>query len=150
MIRYLKCRSIADLMLATIVTYVIFGVHWNTMLFLQPTGEVLRSLLLNISSSAVSLLGFVLAANTFLISHIKNKRFMPITSGNSFLQLVGIMKSCTWRLFFLSVSSAAATIVEVDYGQFVVIVSVWLVIYNTIALAVLIWATMAILSIRVE
>ncbi len=106
---YYKFRTITDFTVATSLTAVC-GVmsRGNSNLFAPLQKEEVGSLLLNIFTTAASLMGFVLAAGTFLISHVQHKTFEVLRASRSSKELPRIIEASIWRLFGLTCSSIVA------------------------------------------
>jgi hypothetical protein len=115
--------------------------------FIWPTGDFYRNLMLSVSASGASLLGFVLAANTFLISHTQHERLLILRNSRGFGQLLEIMRSSLWRLLTLVICAGLGSLVAPNLTQMISVSVLVLTILCVLSLVNLIWATMSILAV---
>ena len=147
---YFKNRRYIDYFTAAIFAIMIFQPFVIIPVLRWPTNEGFIALTLAIAGSSASLLGFVLAANTFLISHTQHRRLNLLRKSAGYVQLISIMKSNLWRLFVLTILSGVSSLVDPAFIQFALIAITFVLVLSLIALATLIWATMAVLAIPLD
>lgn len=61
---------------------------------------------------STGLLGFVLAAGTFLVTHVNQQRFDFLRSSKGWKQFPDLLSSSLWRLFVLSLASAISCVIR--------------------------------------
>lgn len=148
---YFSHRRLFDYGIAAIVTFaarIISLPHGPV--FYWPTGSGLQTFALAVAASAASLLGFVLAANTFLISHTQHRRLSILRHSGGFKQLIDIMSSNLWRLLALAVYSGAITLISTEFESVALDLLLFLIAANIISFSVLIWATMSVLAVPLD
>ena len=59
----------------------------------------------SVSTISATLLGFSMASGSFLMTQMKSEEFSLIRKSKGFSQLLDILSSCLWRLFFLVIAS---------------------------------------------
>lgn len=150
MIFYFNNRRWIDYIAATFVVAVIFNPSFHLSIFRYPSDELFVNLMLSIAGSSASLLGFVLAANTFLISHTQHRRLNLLRKSAGYGQLINIMESNIWRLFFLTLLSGVSSLTATGFTQFALMIIAFMLVISSIALATLIWATMAVLALPLD
>lgn len=133
-----------------IALIIVFEAYIPLHLFQWPSAETVPAMALSIAASSASLLGFVLAANTFLISHTQHRRLSLLRKSAGFAQLLDIMKSSLWRLFILTLIAGAGALTAPIHLHAVLIVIAFMISLSGLALAALIWATMSILAIPLD
>ncbi len=147
---YFRYRSILDAIIALIIVTLIFCVPWREPIFRPLSQAGLENLAFCLLSSASSMLGFVLAASTFLISHIQNTRFDVLRASASYMQLPKLVASSLWRLFFTTLSGGALAFVGPAYLSLALPFVTFVVVSALIALAVTLWVVLKIYSIPVS
>lgn len=147
---YFKYRRYIDYFTATAVAIIVFQPFLTVPVLRWPTDEGFIALTLAIAGSSASLLGFVLAANTFLISHTQHRRLNLLRKSAGYVQLINIMKSNLWRLLALTILSGVSSLVAPAFIQFALIAITFVLALSLISLATLIWATMAVLAIPLD
>ena len=148
---YFNHRRVADITISICICAFLFYPPAKILIvFTTPQNEALSDLLLATATSSASLLGFVLAANTFLISHIQHDRLSLIRQSGGFRQLVDIMRSSLWRLLTLTIYSGAGVLIDSSWEIPMLVGLTFLFVFSVISISTLIWSTMAILSIPLE
>ncbi|MCT2399839.1 hypothetical protein [Novosphingobium mangrovi (ex Huang et al. 2023)] len=103
--------------------------------------------MLAIFGVAASILGFVLAASTFLVGHVQDKRFDLLRKSKSWQEFPRLVKSSIWWSFTLTVVSGIFSLLRYDVFIFISPIYVFVVCNTLISLGALIWVVIAILSI---
>lgn len=67
------------------------------------------SVYLAVFGTAATLLGFVIASFTFLITHMRSREFQIIRESRSYGQFLSICRSAMWRLAVLMIVSGIAS-----------------------------------------
>ena len=148
---YFNNRQLIDYFVALAITAgVFFQSAFSFNIFIWPTGETLIEFCLGVATGSASLLGFVLAANTFLISHTQHKRLGMLRNSDGFSQLIDIMSSNLWRLLVLTFTAGLCSLVTPPFSRYALCGVLFILVLTGMALATLIWSTMAVLSIRTE
>lgn len=106
-----------------------------------------RNILLYLFSTSAALMGFVLAAGTFLISHVKDEAFAILRQSKSFPQLVGLISSSIWRLFGLANASLLMLVAGPDIYVGVKVATVFFTVWAGLSLTSMTWIVMQILSV---
>lgn len=142
------------------ILYLLISLSICAAIYAQPLGELkvfewpaqvdFRALMLSLSASGASLLGFVLAANTFLISHTQHRRLTLLRRSAGYKQLLEIMRSSLWRLFALMIYAGVGSLTSAAFIHLVLIGAGFLITFTAVGLATLIWSTMATLSIPLD
>lgn len=96
---------------------------------------------------AASLLGLVLAASSFLVTHVQGDRFKPIRREGSWSEFASLTRSCLWRLLFLTIFSGISILSTDDNFKYIAVLLIFLIVLVLLALSTLIWVTTAIISI---
>lgn len=148
---YFNYRRAIDLSIA-IVTALLAYTQRDTVspIFIWPNPSSFQSLMVNVSASSASLLGFVLAANTFLISHTQHRRLALLRQSAGYEQLLQIMRSNLWRLFWLMLYAGIGSLLSPHVMLPALIGLVFALALAATGVATLIWSTMATLSIRID
>lgn len=145
---YFNYRILIDYTVALSVSVLIcLWPSWESALFCWPEIETYRALMVHVSASAASLLGFVIAAATFLVSYKGGESLEFIRKSKAYAQLLSIIKSSIWRLFVLAAFSGLCIIIMPEYHRAALIVLSFLGMLNLSGLAALIWSTTAIISL---
>lgn len=108
----------------------------------------LSTVCLSLFGAAATLLGFVMAAATFLAAHVRAEEFKILRNSTSYLQLIEIFGSAVWRLAFMMIAALIASRCHGDRLQAANLVTLLSSCYTASAILTLIWATMGILKIR--
>lgn len=148
---YFSHRRLVDYLLAVLIASL---VHIQPFAYIGllawPSAELSSSFSLSVSASSASLLGFVLAANTFLISHTQHRRLTMLRKSEGFSQLLQIMRSNLWRLLFLTIYAGVSSLIATQFLEVMMVGLAFAVTLSLIAFAALIWSTMAVLSIPLD
>lgn len=144
---YFKRRAILDALIAFLVVISIFYIPWKRPIFHTLSQSATENLAFCLLATASSLLGFVLAASTFLISHIQSPRFDMLRSAASFRQLPKLVSSSLWRLFFTTIAGGALAFVDTTYILVALPFVTFIVAWTLIALAATLWVVLKIYSI---
>lgn len=137
-------------MAALLVTIIIYCAPTSLQLFQIPGRQILNDFALSLMATAASLLGFVLAASTFLISHLQQSKFTLIRISKSYYQLPEIISSSLWRLFYLTLSSGLILFVDLRIYYYAIIFITFIISWTLLALATSLWIVLKIYSIPVE
>lgn len=102
---YFKRRRFFDYIFSALFTVALlhanrFGLHLRAL-----TSADFLTISLSIFSTAASLLGFVLAAATFLATQVRSAEFSILRNSNSYKDLQALISSSLWKLFFLTTFS---------------------------------------------
>lgn len=116
-------------------------------LFTTLSDNDTRNILLSLFTTAASLMGFVLAAGTFLVSHVRDDAFSVLRRSRSYPQLNKLISSAIWRLFGLSAASLAMLIAGPKLILLEKIAVIYFVSWSGLSLAAMTWIVMQILSI---
>jgi len=145
---YLNNRRPIDLALslAVVVLCLYFPEKWSPFCWVVQ-GDI-STVCLSLFGTAATLLGFVIAAATFLAAHVRADEFSILRNSTSFLQLIEIFGSAVWRLAFMMIASIIASRCQGQFLQAANIITLFSSCYAGPALIMLIWATMSILKIR--
>lgn len=144
---YFRFRSVIDLFTSAAVVLIVFLAPASLRLFDFPDVQTAESFGLTMLNTSASLLGFVLAASTFLISHVQHKRFSVLQRAKSYTQLPELVGSNLWRLLLLTIASEITVFVAPGNHKMVMIVMLFLVCWSLTALATLLWVVIRIYSI---
>ncbi len=147
---YLKYRRFIDLFIAGLVTAGLYGAPSSMQLFEILSDLSLDNFAISLMATAASLLGFVLAASTFLISHLQQPKFSLVRNANSYSQLPEIVSSSLWRLFISTLSGGVLVFVKAELVHWAMIFLTFIVIWTLLALATSLWIVLKIYSIPVE
>lgn len=100
---YYRHRILIDLIVSISLSYA-FSVRriGHDSIFMPISADHLHNMLLCLFSTSTALMGFVLAAGTFLISHVKDDAFQVLRKSKSFPSLIKLISSSIWRLFGLA------------------------------------------------
>lgn len=148
---YFNHRRSTDFVLGVLVALsVYFQPIRAPALFLWPTGGAFQSFMLAVSGSSVTLVGFVLAASTFLITHTGQPRFAVLRESAGYGQLLEIVRSTMWRLIALTIFGGVGALTGVIYQQAALSTLSFFVIWALCGIVTLIWSTLSILGIRTD
>jgi hypothetical protein len=144
---YFQYRRIIDFLFSSSLTFLIFYPPKNIEIFKQLAEGTRENLAFCLVGAGSSLLGFILAASTFLISHIQNQRFDLIRSSKSFRQLPQLISSSLWRLLILTVSGGLLIFIKYSLVESFLMILSFVVIWNLTALMAIIWIVLKIYAI---
>jgi len=122
-------------------------VRTNGNLFTALSNTDIKALSMGIFGASVSLLGFVLAAGTFLISHAQNNAFEILRKSKSFCELQSLISSSIWRLFWVAVSSLLIFFTKGHLLAAVLGLMVFLIVIAGLALAALMYIIIKMLGV---
>jgi hypothetical protein len=146
---YFKHHRAAELSFSAAVAAVFFAFRDNARVLVWPEAGQRTDIMLSIMGLSASLLGFVLAASTFLISHVQHPRLELLRDSGGFQQLMRAIGSSLWRLLLLTLCSGMMAVATDGAFKALVPAITFLITLNVLSLSTLIWATMAILKIPV-
>jgi hypothetical protein len=144
---YFKFRVTLDWLIATAIALSVYSIHWRSSPFPIPPEALRQQLGIAMLGAATSLLGFVLAGSTFLMSHLQSESFTLIRRSRSFHQLPYLVASNIWRLFALSIASALALLVNNSFALEALTVLALCTTLSCFALAALLWVIVRIYAI---
>lgn len=145
---YLKYRRVSDIIIAILATIALNRAPNSLHVFGALHGQDLQNFALCVIGTAASLLGFSLAASTFLISHLQQPKFDIIRNAKSYHQLPEIVSSNLWRLFFCTVSGGALAFAKADFIYWCTIIVTTVIIWTLLAVATSLWLMLRIYSIH--
>ncbi len=116
-------------------------------LFIWVSKPDLPSIFLSIFGTAATLLGFVIAASTFLTAHVRTAEFDILRNSKSYNQLLAIFSSSMYRLALLMFISTVLSRSNAQFAQTSNIIVLSSACYATPAMLILIWATIRILAV---
>lgn len=144
---YFKFRAALDWLFAISAALCVYSVSWIDSPFAVPTEMMRQQLGMAILGAATSLLGFVLAGSTFLMSHLQSEAFLVLRRSRSFYQLPDLVSSNIWRLFSLSVVSALTLLVKDSFSTEALTALALCATLSCVALAALLWVIVRIYAI---
>jgi hypothetical protein len=104
--------------------------------------------MLALFTASGAMLGFVLAASTFLLGHVENERFALLRRSGGWAEFPRLVRSCIWRLMALTAVTYICTFTK---GSVFIAISpliVFIGMLTLMSLSALIWVTTSIMSIR--
>ena len=101
-----------------------------------------------ISASSLALVGFVLAASTFLISFTQREELSLLRNSAGYRQLIEIIRSSMWRLLALAVIAGLSAVIAPDYQELASSIVLFFVSMALLATGTMTWSTLAILSLE--
>lgn len=146
---YFRYRRIVDFAFALSLTLLVFHAPDAIQIFIHVSADTRQNLALSMIGTGSSLLGFILAASTFLISHIQDQRFELLRSSKSFYQLHEIISSSLWRLLALTVGSGLLLFTNDQHLLLFLMTLHFLIVWSLAALSVTIWTVLRIYAIPV-
>lgn len=151
MISYLNHRGFLDLTLSLVVGLLVW-VQPSAIphIFVWQDGEGLREMLLAVAASSLTLMGFVLAASTFLVSHLAHEQFTLIRQSGGYRQLLQIIRSTMWRLLLLSGVAGLSALAAPDYRNAAITSVAFCVSMATLGTLTLTWAILATISLPLK
>ena len=147
---YLRCRRFADIIIAILATIALYRAPNSLHVFAVLRGQDLQNFALCLIGAAASLLGFSLAASTFLISHLQQPKFDIVRNAKSYHQLSEIISSNLWRLFFTTIAGGALAFARGDFIYWCAIIVTLVIIWTSLAVATSLWLVVRISSIRTD
>lgn len=148
MTTYFKYRVIIHCALAlSIVLLFVVIINSNYKVFFWLTVADRTAFLVGLMGASISLLGFVVAASAFLVSHLQHERFVLIRQSRSWSQLVGTIKSSLWRLLALATYAALCVFAEPQNFRLWATGLVLLSTLTVTTLSTLIWTMTAIYAL---
>jgi len=145
---YLNNRRPVDLVLSLMIVALCIYVPEKWSLFSWVAARDISTVCLSLFGTAATLIGFVIAAATFLASHVRADEFSIIRNSRSYSQLIEILGSSVWRLAFMMIVSVIASRCHEKFLLTANIITLFSSCYAGPAFITLIWATMGILKIR--
>lgn len=144
---YFKFRLLMDYSLA-ILTACIFG-HptWRLSPFIRPDSPQLHAIYLELFSVSATVLGFVLAASTFMISQVEKPKFALLRGSRSYGQFPSLIRSKLWRLTALMAASGLALFVDKSFDRVLAVVMLFLVTLALLSLIAMLWVAAKIIAI---
>ena len=148
MICYFSNRLIFDYLIACALSIFTCFLHPNAVsLFTWPASERFSEIMMVTMQTAAGILGFVLAACTFLVNHVQSERFRVLVDAGGWKQFPMLIRSTLWRLIILIILSSMAAFSSIDLLRLWACLVLLVVVLNVMALAALIWVTSEILKI---
>lgn len=144
---YFRYRFFIDFAVSAIITVVLWNAPKSVSLFRFPTFQEYYNIAIAMLGTSASLLGFVLTASTFLISHLQNERFHVLRGERSYRQLTALVASNLWRLLILTGFSAATLLLVPSMFRVGLMLAVFATCWTATALIALIWVIIRIYSI---
>lgn len=145
---YFRFQTMAEAIIAFAVsiTFYLLSDRW-TGIFEWPGSGLQADLMLAVMGLSASLLGFVLAASTFLVSHIQHPELSTLRKSKGYLHLLRNIRSSLWKLLALTVCAGLMTPVDTNTFREISPFLIFLIAWNLLTLIALIWATIAIVSL---
>lgn len=106
-----------------------------------------RNVLLYIFSSSASLIGFVLAAGTFLVSHVRDDAFVILRQSKSYPSLIAFIASAIWRLFGLTGAILLMLVAGSAIYPIARLATFFFFVWATLSLTSLTWIVVQVLSV---
>lgn len=147
---YFRYRIRLDLIISVTGAICVWMPPKGLDIFQRISFSSLEAFSLTILNTSASLLGFVLAASTFLISHIQHPRFSVVRKAVSYIQLPRLIASSLWRLLSLTVASGLLVFVNPNIASTALAVVVGLIIWAFMALWATLWIVIRIYSIPLD
>ena len=147
---YFNHRRPLDFAVAILVAIAVYWQPFRTVSFFRwPVEPLFESTMLAVSASSATMVGFVLAASTFLITHTGHERFKILRSSAGYLQLLEIVRSSIWRLLLLTAFAGLAALTGPGYQHQALAVVAFQLTLSFCGIATLIWCTLSVLSVRI-
>lgn len=147
---YLKFRRIFDPALSFIIAIFLFYAPSKPLIFHSPGVQNRESISYCLIETSASLLGFILAASTFLISYIQTERFSLIRRKQSYEQLSNILSSTLWRLFYLMIFGVLFFFFDDTYFRFSLAIATFFIIFSMLSLATSLYVVLKIYSLPID
>lgn len=144
---YFRHRVVLDILIAIASTYIVFYWSDRPKIFHFSSNSSLENFSFYLFSTAASLLGFILAASTFLVSHIDHPRFELIKLSKSYKQLSLLMSSSLWRLFWTMILSGLMPFFNQQYVQLAVVGLLYSITLTLFSIAATLWVIINVFSI---
>lgn len=145
---YYKHRIFYDTAISIVVLFIhLLATRIPGNLFVRLDANSVTNLATNIFTTSASLLGFVLAASTFLVSHIQHNAFAILRQSKSAPELARLIASALWRLFGLTMLSFLLIISGPSIVAATLASVVFFTAWSALALAALTWIVVAILAV---
>jgi hypothetical protein len=144
---YFRFRFYADLSVAACTTLLLIFIEPRLGLFRDLDGSARESFGLALFSTSATLLGFVLAASTFLISHIQHPRFAILRNADSYGQLPDLVGSNLWRLALTSICGCLVFFIDDKYSSIALLITAFLITWELVAFAAVLWVIIKIYKI---
>lgn len=146
---YFQRRRAIDWVASLIVSATMyFDVRGLPKIFLLNDAEAFRDVMVFISASSLALVGFVLAASTFLISFTQREELSLLRNSAGYRQLIEIIRSSMWRLLALAVIAGLSAVIAPDYQELASSIVLFFVSMALLATGTMTWSTLAILSLE--
>lgn len=146
--RYFRYRIVVDYVLGLLSLliyhnsgYIACGIFNG----LQKTD--LRDFAETLFSTATSLLGFVLAAGTFLVSHVQNRSFDVLRQSSSYVELPRLIGSAIWRLSGLAAASLLLIVAGEKLNSYALAICIFMIVMSASAVIALTWIVVRILHV---
>ena len=110
----------------------------------------LRDVALAVFATSASLLGFVLAAATFLVVHIQNEAFLVLRKSRSLNAMHDLIGSAIWRLLALSAISLIVTVANQEAQRWLLMIMTFALVLSGLGVAALIWIVLKLLKIPIQ
>jgi len=147
-ILYFRNRLIYDFIISCIFVIIhVIATKSNGNIFVSLSDGDLKTFSLAVFGAAVSLLGFVLAAGTFLISHAQNDASDILRRSASFKDLPKLIASSIWRLAWLSIFTLLLFFTGTSSRYIVLAGVVFLIVFSGSALGALTYIIMKMLGV---
>ena len=147
---YFKYRVAADLSLPLLICVIVYINPFDISVFTWPGIQARETLGFTLLGTTASMLGFVLAASTFLISHLQNPRFDLLRRSASYEQLPSLVSSNIWRLLITATLSGILPLVNEPHVRPALAILFFSIGWAMIALVALLWVVTKIYSMPTE
>lgn len=144
---YFLHRRLADLLIATLLTALVTAIPRTISPFQAPSPQQYTDIGIAILGVSASLLGLVLAASTFLISHLQHPRFRLLRSAKSYKQLPELVSSNLWRFLLTTLATAITLFIKDSFLTFGLVVILFLACWTLTTFSALLWVVVQIYSI---
>lgn len=147
---YFRHRRLLDVAFSLTLVLLIFYYPNRPIVFSYPDKSTREDLAIAVLGTSASLLGFVLAASTFLISHIQGPRFFILRKSRSYIQLPQLVGSNLWRLLLLTIVSGLMNTLQPQLLSISLKILVFIILWSLSALVALLWVVIKIYSIPLQ
>lgn len=147
---YFRHRIYIDILLSVFVTISVLIFPNMPVLIRTIKSSSLEAFSLTVLNTSASLLGFVLAASTFLIAHIQHPRFSIVRKAASYKQLPKLVGSSLWRLLALTVASGLLVFISPTIEHYAIAVFAGMIMWALTAIWATLWIVIRIDSIPLE
>lgn len=143
---YFRYRLIFDWVIAfgsasAIVIYV------NDIGLFASSASIDGRIFLTTGTMSATLLGFSLAAASFLVAHTNSESMTFLRNAKSFPQLISLLQSALWRFFGIAIISLLAFSTYHFYPKLALLAFLACAFASVIAAVLLIWSVSAILRL---